>query len=130
MTLYFDTLKFAERLKAAGEQNSNAHAEALQEALEQNIFSKGEVEQMFAEALQRFDKRTEEIQKRTYEIASEMTTQRIEFVKELSIQRSEMAVQRSELVSEIHKTAWVTISVISGLFAITASLGAALHFLH
>jgi len=116
MALYFDTLKFAERLKAAGEQNPGAHAEALQEALEQNIFSKGETEKMFAEALQRFDKRTNEI-------ASEMTTQRIEFVKELSIQRSEMAVQRSELVTEIHKTAWITIGVIS-------TLGTILHFLH
>lgn len=105
MTLYFDTLKFAERLKAAGEQNPSAHAEALQEALEQNIFSKGEVEKMFAEALQRFDKRTEEL-------------------------ASQMAIQRAELITEIHKTAWVTIGVISGLFAITASLGAALHFLH
>jgi predicted transcriptional regulator len=116
MPLYFDTLKFAERLKAAGEQNSIAHAEALKEALEQNIFSKGETEKMFAEALQRFDKRTDEI-------ASQMTIQRIELVKE-------MAIQRAELITEIHKTAWVTISVISGLFAVIASLGAALHFLH
>ena len=127
MALYFDTLKFAERLKAAGEQNPSAHAEALQEALEQNIFNKGEIEKMFAEALQRFDKRTNEIASemttQRIEIANVMTTQRIEFVKELSIQRSEMAVQRSELVTEIHKTAWITIGVIS-------TLGTILHFLH
>ena|ERR1700722_11006203 len=102
MALYFDTLKFAERLKAAGEQNPSAHAEALQEALEQNVFNKNEVEKMFAEALQRFDKRTEEL-------ASQM-----------AIQRAEL---RAELVTEIHKTAWITISVIS-------ALGAILHFLH
>src|ERR1700677_1836470 len=101
MKLYFDTLKFAERLQAAGVPHSSAHAEALKEALEQNIFNKGEVEKMFAEALQRFDKRTEEL-------ASQMTIQRIELTKE-------MAVQRSELVTEIHKTAWITIGVISAL---------------
>jgi DNA-binding ferritin-like protein len=116
MALYFDTLKFAERLKAAGEQNSIAHAEALKEALEQNIFNKGEIEKMFAEALQRFDKRTEEIHKRTDELAHQM-----------AIQRAEL---KSELKTEIHKSSWMTIGVMSAFFTIMASFSGFIHFIH
>ena len=60
-TLVFDTLKYAIMLGNGGVQQPIVYADALAEAMSQNIYTKDEVTYMIEAALKRFDQRTHQM---------------------------------------------------------------------
>jgi len=53
--LYFDSLNHAKMLQEGGVEHADVHTGALMAAMDQNVYTKAEVENMIEAALKRFD---------------------------------------------------------------------------
>ncbi len=64
----FDTLSYAKMLEKGGVTQSDIHAKSLARALQDNIYTKDEIDMRFEKALSRFDKTLNEFRNDMREI--------------------------------------------------------------
>ncbi len=123
--LLFDTLKYAKLLTHAGVEQADKQAEALADALKQNIYPKPEIDKMieaaiknsnqqfqealkksnqqFQEALKRFDERTEQMRREINQETKEIRAETNEIRKEFYENRKEFLKLQTNIQADIHR---------------------------
>lgn len=89
-TIIFDTLAYSQRLKKYGIKHAEVFAISLAEALNQNLYTKSEVKQMYEEELKKFEARTLAIEKETAMRLQEMHERTYQLPLEISLQIERM----------------------------------------
>lgn len=151
--LMFDTLSYVKLLTNSNVSHADIHAEALVCALDQNLYTRNEVDRMIEDTFRRFDERTREIREeaRKNEVESRREFERIRVEIRLSMQQLRQELQElgqelrhelrqefgqefqklwrahDQLRQEVHRIPYTTIGVLGSLIVVMGTLNAWIH---